>query len=59
MVLTSANVSKELQENSISLLDFQLIKVIGSGSFGKVVLARQNGFLYALKMTENLECGEQ
>ena len=56
MVLTSAHNSEELRENSIGLEDFELLKVIGSGSFGKVVLARRNGSLYALKI--NLTSGE-
>jgi serine/threonine protein kinase len=37
-------------DHRLRVRDFKLIKVIGQGSFGKVILARQKGCLYALKI---------
>eukprot|EP01029_Cantina_marsupialis_P028299 TRINITY_DN775991_c0_g1_i1.p1 TRINITY_DN775991_c0_g1~~TRINITY_DN775991_c0_g1_i1.p1 ORF type:complete len:599 (+),score=185.57 TRINITY_DN775991_c0_g1_i1:93-1889(+) len=45
-------IMKSKKLSRVALEDFELLKVIGKGSFGKVVLVRQkqNGEVYAMKM---------
>nr|CCA26378.1 RPS6 protein kinase putative [Albugo laibachii Nc14] len=48
----SSRFKHEAHKDKVTLDDFKLIKVIGKGSFGKVLLVRKldSGFLYAMKV---------
>ena len=48
---TSLNNVYQLRDSTLTIDDFELIKVIGTGSYGKVILSkkRDNNQIYAIK----------
>ncbi|TMW58912.1 hypothetical protein Poli38472_007057 [Pythium oligandrum] len=51
-VIAQPQPQEQLRREKVSLEDFNMVKVIGKGSFGKVLLVkkRDNGMIYAMKV---------